>query len=61
MKNDEYHDEQGINDDAHLWMRINQNAQYMNQEFASDPKVDTRMHNIEKLAGIRAPDFSTSR
>lgn len=41
-------------------MRINQNAVFSNQELASDPKVDTRIHNIEKLAGIRAPDFTTT-
>ena len=40
-------------------MRINQNAQYMNHEFDSNPTVDTRIHNIEKLAGFRLPDLQS--
>ena len=61
IQNDEYADEQGIYDEDRLWMRINQNAQYKNNEFASDPKVDTRIHSIEKLAGFKLPDFTTTR
>lgn len=38
-------------------MRINQNAQYTTEELITDPKVDSRMFNIEKLQGIKGPDF----
>lgn len=55
----EYADEQGLNDEEQLWMRINQNAQYTTEELITDPKVDSRMFNIEKLQGIKAPDFGS--